>query len=228
MRDASTHLVISRIPRDIAGLFQAGVINYHQQLPRLFGESLFSRYPVGIMTIVYDLSPEQFDVSNKHFQAQLGLEAATYLASYCNDIRRELGELGGSTHFTIGFEDRLALTKRHDDADIVLTSGSGPGEPTKVVEVAKDPSVIHPFRQTEVIGQINQQLSGITINQYDIQCINNIYRVKTKRDWFFQGKVKGSPGQYSQGFIVWVVTRWSQDGEFFQKTRAWSKSNVNV
>ncbi len=219
LRNASAHLVINRIPSDVIGLFQAGAINYSNRLGEWFGESLASRYPVGMMTLAYDLSPEQSDMADKHLKTQLGNDATTFLTSYCKNIRQELDRLGDSKRFAISFEYRLVLTKSQNDADITLTSDSGAGEPTRVVEVAKDPSKTHPYRQKEVIEQINQKISGPPINQYDIQCINRLHDVKSKRTWFFQGKVEGSPGQYSHIFVDWIINRWRQDREFFQKAR---------
>ena len=180
-----------------------------------------------MMSLAYDLDPEQSNISVSHLRRHFQQETAEYLAKYCADLRRESKNLGGSTQFTIGIEYRLALTKKQDAADIVLSSGSGSGEPTQVVEVAKDSSTTHPFRQKEVIIEINGQISSNIINGHDINsCINSVHNVKARREWFYQGKVKGSPGQYSQEFVDWVVGRWRQDREFFQKTRDKYRSNT--
>ena len=223
LRDESVHLVISRIPRDIVGLFQAGAINYHNRLNKWFGESLADRYPLGMMTIVYDLNPEQSDLSDAQLRKQLGRDTVEYLTQYCADIRRETKELEHPTEFAIGIEYRLVLTKRHDDGDIILSAGTGDGEPTQVVEVAKDSSTTHPFRQKELIEEVNRVLGDKAINAYDITCLNRVYKVKAKREYFFQGKIIGSPVQYSQVFIDWVINRYRQDNNFFQLTRAREK-----
>ena len=60
---------------------------------------------------------------------------------------------------------------------------------------------------------------GIEINSYDIQCIIRVHRTKSRPEYFYQGKVMGSPGQYSQSFIDWLVERHRQDKQFFQKAR---------
>ncbi len=82
-----------------------------------------------MMNIVYDMSPEQSDVTDKRLRRKLGLDAATFLARYCSEIKYEFDELQRPAHFSIGIEYRLALTKKHDDADITLSSGQK-GEPT--------------------------------------------------------------------------------------------------
>ena len=219
LRDESVHLVISRIPYDLIGLFQAGVINYHTRLNEWFGESLAERYPINMMSVVYDLSPEQSDLTDARLRKQLGPDAATYLARYCADVRKESGQLEHSTEFSIGVEYRLVLTKRLADGDIVLSQGTGDGEPAQVVEVAKDAATTHPFRQKEVIEEVNRELGEGMMNSYDVYCLNKVYKIKANRDYFFQGAVKGSPVQYSQALVDWMIERYRQDSEFFRKTR---------
>lgn len=219
LRDEAVHLVIGHIPRDVVGLFQAGVINYHRCLSRWFGKSLSDGVPVGMMSITYDLSPEHSDLSDARLQKDLGEDAAEFLMRYCAALKNELDALDGAPEFSIGIEYRVVLTKREDEADIRLSSGSLNGEPTQAVEIPKDPSVTHPFRQKEIIEQVNSRLGAETINQYDIQSVNNTHSIKKRADFFYQGKVPGSPVQYSQKYADWLVTRFQQDDQFFRKAR---------
>ena len=224
LRDESVHLVISRIPRDVIGLFQAGVINYHSCLKEWFGLSLSDRVPVGMMSIVYDMGPEQLDMTDQRLRKQLGQDAAVFLARYCAEIRQELDQLQHAVQFSIGIEYSLVLTKKHNDADIVLSSGSGDTKPTQIVTVPKDPSTSHPLRQKEVIEHL--KTAGLSINSYDIQCVNKVYKVKSKSKYFYQGKVPGSPGQYSQAFVDWLAEQYRRDEQFFLNTRAKTKKQT--
>ena len=63
-------------------------------------------------------------------------------------------------------------------------------------------------------------MPSLTINQHDIQCINKVHGVKKRSEYFYQGKVKGSPAQYSQRFVDWLIQQHRRDGEFFAKARA--------
>ena len=68
-------------------------------------------------------------------------------------------------------------------------------------------------------------LNGMAVvNQYDVQCVNHAHGVKKRAEWFYQGKVVGSPSQYSQAFVDWMVERQKQDAEFFVKARAAPKN----
>ena len=222
LRDESVHLVISRIPHEVIGLFQAGVINYHSRLKEWFDVSLSDRAPVGMMSIVYDRGPNQWDMTDKRLRKQLGQDATTFLAKYCADLKRESDQLQHSTQFSIGIEYKLVLSKKTDDADIILSSGSGDSEPTQIVTVPKDPSVSHPLRQKEVIERL--QAEQLPINQYDIQCVNKIHKIKSKPEYFYQGKVPGSPSQYSQTFVDWLIGQYRRDEQFFLKTREKTKN----
>jgi hypothetical protein len=69
-------------------------------------------------------------------------------------------------------------------------------------------------------------LDGTAIpNQHDIQCVNKAHAVKKRPEWFYQGKVLGSPSQYSEAFIDWIVDRVKHDPQFFVKARETSKKS---
>lgn len=223
LRHESVHLVIGHIPSDVTCLFQAGVINYHKQLHQWFGESLSDRFPVGMMSIVFDRSPEQSDMGDARLQQQLGPEAAAFLSRYCANIRNEFDQLQQPPQFLISIDYHLVLTKKHDDADIQLSSGSTDGEPTQIVEIPKDPSTTHPYRQKEFLKEVNETLQT-DINKYDIQCVNNEFGMKAQPKYFYQGQVKGSPGQYSKEFVEFLINRYRQDKRFFEKVRAKAKA----
>jgi hypothetical protein len=219
LRDEAMHFVISEVPNDVLLLFQASVINYHKKLNEWFGISLSDRVTVGMMTIVYDLSPGSFDLG-------LGKDVAAYLAQMQKKIQAEFSTLERSPEFSIGVEYKLVLTKKPGDADIVLSTGDK-GTAATVVQVAKDPGVSHPHRQKELLAALTAALAGAaTANTYDIQCVNKAYGVKKRTDWFYQGKVVGSPSQYSQAFVDWLVERVKQDSDFFVKAREALKKSL--
>ncbi len=226
LRDKSVHLVIDHIPSDVMCLFQAGVINYHHRLSRWFEESLTSRYPLGMMSIIYDRDPEQKEVTYQHLSRQLGPASAGFLSRYCAELKQEFDDLQQSAEFSISINHHLVLTKRRDDADIVLSSGPTGDEPARIIEIAKDPSLTHPYRQKELIEELKEAIPEAQMNSYDIQCVNKVYRTKNKSEHFYQGKVKNSPGQYSRAFVDWLVEQYRRDEQFFRKTRARVKKST--
>jgi hypothetical protein len=223
LRDEATHFVISEVPRDVLLLFQACVINYHRKLNEWFGISLSERVSVGMMAIVYDLSSDSFDLGNTALKRRLGKDVATYLADFQERIKAEFAELARSPEYSIGVEYKLVLTKKPGEADIVLSVGDT-GKTSTIIQVAKDPSVSHPFRQKELVASVNSSLSGqVSINQFDVQCVNRTNAVKKRAEWFYQGKVAGSPAQYSEAFRDWLLERFKLDPLFFEKSRMAAK-----
>jgi len=223
LRDECVHLVISEVPKEVLGLFQACVINYHKLLNEWFDISLSDRVSVGMMTIVYDFSPEQFELSSPVLRRRLGRDAADYLTRYQAEVTEEFQSLGKPAEFSIDIDYKLALIKKPGKADIVLTKGDL-GKVAAVVEVAKDPSKTHPFIQTEVYEQVRERLADAVRSRYDIQCIVQVYGIKKQSRFFYQGTVKNSPGQYSPEFVDWVVERYRCDNDFFTKARERAKS----
>ena len=219
LRDESVHLVLSGVPSDVLGLFQACVINYHRRLTDWFEVSLSDRVHVGMMSIVYDVSPERGSIDNKHLRRELGKDAAEFLTRFCAQIKSEYDRLERTPQFSIGIEYRLALTKATGDADIVLAQGSAGSASVQVVEVPKDPSKSHPLRQKEVLQQVLSEKPDCGVNQFDIQCVCKVHGVKKRPEFFYQGSVKGSPAQYSPAFVAWIVTQYSNDPAFFAKAR---------
>ena len=85
-----------------------------------------------------------------------------------------------------------------------------------------DYDLTHPFRQKETIAEINRGLAdGMTINSFDIQCINRVYEVRDKEN-FFHSPRYSSP-QYSREYVAWVISQHQLDRRFFQKTRETNK-----
>src|SRR5579859_2026884 len=150
LRNAATHLVITRTPPALMGLLQATVLNYHKALSDWFAVSITDKVTPGMMSIVYDVPPDAYDPARPAVRRALGRETATYLAGIQQALQDELVELGRSREFALEVGYRLYLVKKEDEADFSLTVGAG-GVPVGVVEKARDPGLTHPFLSTDVV-----------------------------------------------------------------------------
>ncbi len=99
---------------------------------------------------------------------------------------------------------------------------------TLPIRVVEDPSApafqglnrdhTHPYRQTEVIQELNRRLQDNTsVNRFDIQCIRAVHKIEQKPDFYAQPKF--GPTQYSDAFIEWILAEFSKDPNFFAKAR---------
>jgi hypothetical protein len=219
LRDEAVHLVISQVPGEIIGLFQACVLNYHRSLNEFTGISVSDRVTVGMMTIVYDFSPEEYDLKNSKMRKRIGREAVDYLTELQAAVQRDALTLdGNAAELSIDISYKLALVKSPNDSDIVLTTGTHGGTLTKVIEVPKDPSRTHPLRLKEVLKEITNSTRA-NLNSYDLYCVITAYSIKKRSEYYYKGAIPGSPSQYSQLFIEWMSAEFGKDPTFFGKAR---------
>ena len=218
LRDAAVHLFISDVPKDVLGLLQACVLNYHRCLNDWFGVVIAERVPFGMMTIVFDVSPETLDLGNTVMRRRLGRDAAEYLTSLTDRLRAEHIEHGMSPEFSVQITYGLATTKAPEDAAVVAFTDPA-GSPAGTIAIPKDPSKGWPWRQKELVVELTRRL-GRAVNSYDVQAIVDVNNVRRRPEWFYQGTVQGNPTQYSEALADWIVKRVGQDPDFIRKCRS--------
>ena len=84
----------------------------------------------------------------------------------------------------------------------------------------------HPFRQKEVVKEVNRLLRGAkTINSYHIQCVRQAYG--TEANPTFAYTMNYSSPRYSRAFVDWIIQQHSENPEFFEdaKRRAYPKKH---
>jgi hypothetical protein len=81
-----------------------------------------------------------------------------------------------------------------------------------------DPDITHPWRQKELLAEINKQLpEKHQINQFDVLAVKNLYDVDTEPRYFHKSRF-GAP-QYSPAFASWLLEQYARDPGFFEKAR---------
>jgi hypothetical protein len=77
----------------------------------------------------------------------------------------------------------------------------------------------HPFRQKEVIQEVNRRLTGSRqITAHDILCIRRVHRIH--KDITFCYTQNFASPRYSGAFVDWIVRQHSEDVDFFAKAKA--------
>jgi len=219
LRDEAIHLFISDVPKDVLGLLQACVLNYHDCLSDWFGVDISERVPIGMMTIVFDTSPEQLDLGNPVMRRRLGKDAADYLTSLTQELRDEHGAHGYAPQFSVQIEYSLHIQKKPEGAAVLAVTGEE-GTPTRLVQIAKDPGDEYPFRQGELVTELNERLRPAQrITSGDVQAVVIAEHVKQRPEWFFRSKVPNSPSCYSRRFADWFVTRYQQQPDWLATSR---------
>lgn len=221
-RNDATHLVIPFVPIDIMGLFQAGVLNYPKALRDWFSVNLSNRIPLGMMVLVYDFDPAQHSLEHAKMTRKLSAETVRWLTEFQRTIREQATSLGeGARQFYIPIDLQLAIVKKPDKADIILSSGIG-GQEALIFEVPKEIDRLYPYRQTELIEEVNQRLGDRQrINFYDLQCVRKVYNIADKAEFYY--KPKYSSPQYSNKYVEWIIKQVTKNPGFFVRTRRKAK-----
>jgi hypothetical protein len=84
-----------------------------------------------------------------------------------------------------------------------------------------DPDHSHPYRQKEVIAEVNKRLDGDRlVNAFDMLSVRRVYEItEESRPEFVHVPKFGSP-QYSDAFVDWIVEHDRSDPAFFANAKA--------
>lgn len=218
LRNNAMHLVVPFVPPGIMGLFQAGVLNYPKALQDWFGFTISDRAPLGMMALIYDFDPKQHSLDYARMKRRLPIGTIDWLARFQRTVLDEFDSMGESGHsFYVPVEFELALVNKPGKADVVLTSGAA-GRQALIMTVPKEPDKTHPYRQTEVVELLNQELGGSSaVNRHDLRCINTIYHVKSRPEFCYKSRF--GPHQYSPQFIDWILRQAAKNPGFFTVAR---------
>jgi hypothetical protein len=83
-----------------------------------------------------------------------------------------------------------------------------------------DPDRSHPYRQKEVIREVNARLDGRSVNAFDVLSVRRVHAItEESRPEFVHVPKFGSP-QYSDAFVDWLIAEDARDPEFFPRAKA--------
>jgi len=77
----------------------------------------------------------------------------------------------------------------------------------------------YPYRQKELVDELNKRLGKKKANRYDVDCVRRVHQIDAKSAPQFCQKPKFGSLQYSDAFIDWLVEQVDGDAKFFAKTR---------
>jgi hypothetical protein len=83
-----------------------------------------------------------------------------------------------------------------------------------------DPDQSHPYRQKEVIREVNARLGKGAVNAFDVLSVRRMHAISEEtRPEFVHVPKFGSP-QYSDAFVEWLVAERERDPRFFEKAKS--------
>ena len=82
-----------------------------------------------------------------------------------------------------------------------------------------DPDQSHPYRQKEVIREVNARLGEGAVNAFDVLSVRRVHAISEEtRPEFVHVPKFGSP-QYSDAFVDWLVSELQRDPQFFERAK---------
>jgi hypothetical protein len=83
-----------------------------------------------------------------------------------------------------------------------------------------DPDQSHPYRQKEVIREVNARLGEGAVNAFDVLSVRRVHAISEEtRPEFVHVPKFGSP-QYSDAFVEWLVAERDRDPRFFEQAKS--------
>jgi hypothetical protein len=82
-----------------------------------------------------------------------------------------------------------------------------------------DPDQSHPYRQKEVIREVNARLGEGAVNAFDVLSVRRVHAIsEDTRPEFVHVPKFGSP-QYSDAFVEWLIAERQRDPRFFEQAK---------
>ena len=152
-------------------------------------------------------------------EAATGEDIRAFIRRQLDATRHQwLGNIRAVMHAPGGAEIAVIETAERDEEGrptlIRLTT-----DPSAPLYGQIDPDLSHPFRQKEVVREVNVRLVGREVNAFDILSVRRIHGIseETHPDFVHVPKF-GSP-QYSEAFVDWLIEQDATDPQFFARAK---------
>ena len=229
IRDCATHLIIEELESIYSGLFQAGVLNYVDELHTWFNGCITDKCSPALMTLVGDSK----EIDPIKIKKKYGIATLEFLQSQMTSIDQQEKNISNSK-FRIPIEYKLVLTKVQGNADIKLTASDTGSKNTIFVEVVKNPDKTHPNMAKHVIEKVAKKIKS-TFTTFDLQGVMTVEKIKGNGKYHFH--MSDPPiHRYSEELVTFICNKIETQEDYLQTTRkkfrqlkpAWKKSPVGT
>ncbi len=85
---------------------------------------------------------------------------------------------------------------------------------------------LYPWRQKDLVRELNRRIGRRLLNSYDIQAVRRHHRLDSRPEFIFN--LLGAGRRYSPAAADWIMDAYSEDPEFFQKSRAADQDQLKL
>lgn len=219
LRNISTHYITEDYEVKYAPLFQACVLNFVNELQRFHNIDITKYIAQNFLTISARYEP----LTNEEIRLKYPPEIAERFIRQANEID-VLSATYDSDKFAINIRQNLYITKKKDEADFVVSIGSGSDSRIAVVKDVKDPSDTHKYSFKNVVTSVKEHLKrkGIRLgyepgfNQHVLNLIIDFYDIKSESKYSYEHVIGNLHSYtYSQQFVEFIVSEIEKNPEKF-------------
>jgi hypothetical protein len=131
-----------------------------------------------------------------------------------SDLLRQIAAITG------GGGGRITLT-----VTIESNEAHRPPQPVRIVTDPAAPALqppdvdrLYPWRQKDLVGELNRSLGRRMLNSYDIQAVRRHHQLDARPDFVFH--LPGAGRRYSPAVADWIMGEYTRNAEFFREARA--------
>ncbi|MGX7775894.1 DUF3644 domain-containing protein [Streptococcus pluranimalium] len=223
LRNTSTHFITEDYEHIYAPLFQACVSNYISKMQEFHQEDITKQIAQNFLT----LSVRIDQLNQEEIKAKYSPKMAERLLAEQAKIEREIS--ASNSDYAVPVETRFYITKRKQDADLVVKLDNGAETSVGILRAIKDPNAVYPLTTKEVIKIVNKRLraKGILLTKIvngekqkrpfttnDLQLFNAFYDIKTNERYCYHYKIGNRYG-YAQAFCKFIVEEIERSPETF-------------
>jgi hypothetical protein len=106
-------------------------------------------------------------------------------------------------------------------------------QPVRIVDDPNVPALhpqdvdrLYPWRQKDLVRELNTRLGRRLLNSYDIQAVRRHHRLDERPDFVFN--LPGAGRRYSPAAAEWILDQFGRDAEFFRKARAADQEQLKL
>ncbi len=90
----------------------------------------------------------------------------------------------------------------------------------------QDVDRLYPWRQKDLLRELNTRLGGRLLNSYDIQAVRRHHRLDERPDFVFY--LPGAGRRYSPAVAEWIMSQYERDPEFFHLARVADQATLKL
>ena len=228
LRNTSTHYITEDYETAYAPLFQSTVINYANELGKLFGKDITQSIAQNFLALSVSLE----SLSDSEVQGKYSPEMAQKFIKLRNDINATDEIVTNSDRYAIPIEQKLYITKKPQEADFTVSVDRNADTSLTIAKELRDPSKTHKYSYNNVVNAVNGKLSTknipfsvkihnphksgpinrTTFTTNDLKLFINFYDLKSNQEYVFPHKFGNrTEYSYSQRIIDFIISEIKKD-----------------